>query len=122
MLSGCTVLIVEAQYLIALDLQDLLERFSPEGAIIAQDAAHAAEIAPDISAFGLAIVDVERRQADQVALVNNLIQNKVPVIVTTADAELRTQLNWMQGTPVLSKPVSTEAFYAAVETLLQTDP
>lgn len=120
MLSGRTVLIVEAQYLIALDLQNTLDPLGPGRVVIAQDAIHAREIAQDLSECGLAIIEVERELPEHISLVGELRRMGVPVIGLTADSDLERHLNWFSGTPILLKPAPSESMLAMLSDLFQT--
>jgi DNA-binding NarL/FixJ family response regulator len=118
MLAGQTVLIVEAQYLIALDLQNSLDDLAPGKVVIAQDPVHAKEIEHDWSDCTLAIVEIERELAQSVAFAGELVRNGVPVIVLTADPDLHQSLNWWAGTQILLKPVPAENVTAAVAAVI----
>jgi DNA-binding NtrC family response regulator len=122
MLSGRTVLIVESQFLIALDLQDSLERLQPAKTVIAHNAAHAEELRDEWSDCSLAIVEVERERPDQVALVGELVRRNVLIVGITADSDLPRTLNWLQGTPILSKPVQAEDLESAIRLVLERTP
>lgn len=118
MLAGRTVLIVEAQYLIALDLQNSLDDKAPARTVIAQDPGHARHLANDWRDCALAIIEVERELSDNIALVRELLARGIAVIVLTADADLRQSLNWFADVPVLLKPVPTEAVTAAIAAVI----
>ena len=109
MLSGQTALIVEAQYLIALDLQITLEDIGVGKVVIAQNPAHAHEMAQDWLDCGLAIVEVERELPEHVALVGELLRRNIRVIGLTADSDLPQHLSWLATTPILLKPASSES-------------
>lgn len=112
MLFGRTVLIVEAQYLIALDLQHTLEDLVPGNVIIAQDAQHARQKA--LSMCEIAIVEIETNLADNIALVGELLRQGVPVVALTADSDLQQNLNWFADTPILLKPAPADRVLAAI--------
>lgn len=118
MLSGRTVLIVEAQYLIALDLQDSLDHLAPGKVVIAQDPGHAHELAGDWLDCGLAIIEAERELPGHIALVGELLRRGVPVIGLTADPELGRHVDWFAGTPTLLKPASSQSILALLDDLL----
>lgn len=117
MLSGRTVLIVEAQYLIALDLQDALDHLAPGKVVIAQDPSHARELAEDWRNCGLAIIEVERELHGHIALVGELLRRGIPVIGLTADPELARHVDWFAGTPTLLKPASSQSILALLDDL-----
>jgi len=121
MLSGRTALIVEAQYLIALDLENLLAPFSPETINIAQNAAKAMEQRSSWQDCALAIVEVERDLPEQIAFIGELQRDGVAVIGLTADMSLPQRVNWLAGTSILVKPVRSDDFVAAVESVLRRE-
>lgn len=119
MLSGRTVLIVEAQYLIALDLQNTLDQLGPGKVVIAQNATHARELSEEWQTCGLAIVEVERNLPEQIAFARELARSGIPVIGLTADSDLQQHLNWSARMPILLKPASTERTLELVATLFE---
>jgi hypothetical protein len=119
MLSGRTVLIIEAQYLIALDLQNTLDPLGLGKVVIAQNPSHAREVTDDWEDIGLAIVEVERELPEHIALIGDLLRRGVPVIGLTADSHLELHLNWFAGTPVLLKPSPSEHTLTLVAQLFQ---
>ncbi|KKB80249.1 hypothetical protein VW35_07515 [Devosia soli] len=119
MLAGRPALIVEAHYLIALDIENLLAEFSPGQVTIAKNAAQARSIEPEWRGCALAIIEVENDLPEQIALIGELIRLGIAVIAVTADTDLPRSLNWLAGTPVLVKPMQTPDFIRAVETALR---
>lgn len=118
MLSGHTVLIVEAQYLIALDLQNTLDPLHPGKVIIAHNPAHAKDLTADWRDCRLAIIEVERELPEHISLVGELLRKGIPVIGLTADSNLQQHLNWFAGTPLLLKPAPSEHTLALVADLV----
>jgi len=118
MLSGQTALIVEAQYLIALDLQITLEDLGVDKVVIAQNPAHAREMAQDWADCSVAIVEVERELPEHLALIGELLRRNIHVIGLTADSDLPLNLNWLATTPILLKPASSESVVKALSDLL----
>lgn len=115
MLKGQTTLIVEAQYLIALDLQATLEDLSSAHVLIARDPSQAAELTTLLSDVDLAIVEVERNLPANVQFVAELFRQGIPVIGVTADQELPKSLNWLSGVPLLLKPTPSDRIIDAIE-------
>lgn len=118
MLSGQTALIVEAQYLIALDLQITLEDLGASKVVIAQNPAHAREMAQDWLNCSLAIVEVERELPAHIALVGELLSRNTRVMGLTADPDLPRHLSWFPATPILLKPASSESVLKTLSALL----
>lgn len=118
MLEGQTALIVEAQYLIALDIQTTLEDLSSTRVLITHDPALIADLAVPFGDIGLAIVEVERNLPSNIQLVGDLVRQGVPVIGVTADHDLPKNLNWLSGVPLLLKPTPSERIIDAIRTVL----
>lgn len=118
MLCGQTALVIEAQYLIALDMGHTLEHFAACRVVIAQDVDHAQELSSHWAECGLAIVEIERNLPRQIAFVGELLRRNIPVIAITADADLPGKLGWFLGVPVLVKPVPADSITAAVAAVL----
>ncbi|WP_156352214.1 MULTISPECIES: hypothetical protein [unclassified Devosia] len=118
MLKGQTALIVEAQYLIALDIQATLEDLSSPRVLIAQDPAFIEELAVPFSEIGLAIVEIERNLPSNLQLIGDLVRQGIPVIGVTADQDLRKSINWLSGVPLLFKPTPSESMIDAIRTVI----
>ncbi|KRA97382.1 hypothetical protein ASD83_09585 [Devosia sp. Root685] len=111
------MLIVEAQYLVALDLQHTLDQLGPGKVVIALNPGHARELAKDWVNCDLAIVEVERELPEHIALIGELLRKGIPVIGLTADSGLQRHLNWFAGTPILLKPAPSERTLAVLASL-----
>lgn len=114
MLSGRTILIVEAQYLIAFDLQTTLEDLNPAQIVLARDAVHAGEMLDTLADCHLAIVEVERELPAHISLIAELRRRGADVIGLTADPALPQNLAGMRDMQVLLKPVPTDRVLDAV--------
>lgn len=114
MLSGRTVLIVEGQFIVALDIEATLENLGAARIIIAQDAAHSAMISADWADCSLAIVELERERADQIALAGDLARRGITVVGITTDRDLPRTLGWLAAMPVVAKPVQSDHLIDAI--------
>jgi len=118
MLIGQTALIVESQYLIALDIQVTLEDLSSHRVLIAQDPASAAGLVVPLSEINLAIVEVERNLPSNLQLIAEFFRQGIPVIGVTADQDLPKNLNWLSGVPLLLKPTPSERIIDAIRKVM----
>ena len=118
MLLGRAILVVEAQYIVALDIEAMLEGLGAARVIIAQDAAHAAIIAADWEDCTLAIVELERERPDQIALAGALARRGIPVIGLTTDRDLPQALAWISNTPIVLKPVQSDHLIEALTRII----
>lgn len=114
MLSGRTVLVVETQYIVALDLAHSLEALGAGNVIIAQDAQEAQATSAQWLAASLCIVELERERGDQIALVGDLMRMGLPVIGLTTDRDLETSLAWLALASMVHKPVQSDRLIEAI--------
>lgn len=116
MLKGRTALIVEEEFLIALDIQRMLEHHNVDQTLFARSAAEGESLRarlPDI-----AIVEIRADDAASRQLVHDLNGTGVAVVLTTADARMRHGFPDMPGLAVVIKPVPEEAMASAIEMAL----
>lgn len=115
-LIGCSVLLVEDEPLIALDVQDCLQK---EGARVfcAGKLADALAFAerPDLS---VAIIDFDLRGEDGESVCDRLVKRGVPFLFYSGwnASDLH---NVCDSAPVLSKPVPCETIVEAVQDLIE---
>jgi len=122
MLASRTILIVEAQYIVALDVEATLGSLGAEHVVIAQDPAHAALVADQWADCTLAIVEIEREKPDQIALAGDLVRRGIAVIGLTTDTELPRTHAWISSTPIVLKPVQSNHLIAAVARAMSERP
>lgn len=119
MLTGRNVLIVEAQYLIALDFETMLDAYRPARVVAAVNADIARSSQSDWHDPGLAVVEVEEHLPDQLAFAGELLRQDTPVVIVTADSDLPQKFSWLGTAPIIVKPVRSEEFIGAVEAVLK---
>jgi DNA-binding LytR/AlgR family response regulator len=88
MLDGKRILIVEDQFLIALDIQRVLEAAHAGRMIFARTVAEAQSLADRWPDFDLAVVQIARGDKDALALAGRLQAAGAAVVVTTANPAL----------------------------------
>jgi len=117
MLNGRPVLIVEAEFLIALDIQRMLELFGVGQTLFARNADEARQLQSHWPDLALAIV--EQRSADDKPgqLPSELAYASIPVVLTTGDVNLRGRETGSM-LPVVMKPISEDSLASAVRLAL----
>jgi CheY-like chemotaxis protein len=115
MLTGQKVLIVEAEFLIAIDLQRMLEALGAGQVLLAATAREARSFAAEWPSLALAIVDRRLDDTEIGALVTELAGKGIPLVQTTSSSSLRLT----PGTgPMLVKPVPEDDLTSAIATAL----
>lgn len=119
MLGGHPVLVVETEFIIALDLGARLQEMGAGQIVLASDAASARDQHPAWSGAVLALVEAHEKRPDLLDLVRDIEAAGIPVILVTTDADLALTPG---RRPVLVKPVAGEALDMAVAAALGGSP
>jgi hypothetical protein len=114
MLSGQTVLIVEAEFLIAFDIQAMLEDLSAGQLLLARSAAEANRFKPDWPSIDLAIIECVRNCVQTDELLTGLLQSGTPVVLNSSDSALIDGHPDFPDIPVIIKPMIEEDFRRSV--------
>lgn len=118
MFSGQTVLVVEEEFLIALDIQRVLEDHDVGQCVFARSAAEALALRDRWTDYSLAIVDLQADHGDGLALLEGLRAAGIALVVTTADLSLRSRLPGVPDTQILIKPFPEAELISAVREAL----
>lgn len=118
MLAGRTILIVDAEYLIALDLEQRLEALGAGPAVIATSAATAVDRAETWTDCALALIEIEDFLPQSMALAQTVRRAGIPVIAITADASLANGPNRVDDIPFLLKPIEGTALMETTRAVL----
>ena len=118
MLNGRTALVVEEQFLIALDIQRMLETLGVGQTLFAGSAAEAEHLRAHWPEIGIAIVEVSSRDAAALQLVDSLRRGGVPTVLTTADIAISQGPAAFPELVVLPKPIPEDAMTSAVQQAL----
>lgn len=116
MLNGRPALIVEEEFLIALDLQRMLESLGVGETLFARNAEEARRLTAQRSDIAIAIVELRIDQPENHALAGELRAKAVPMVAMTSDTRLSTRTP--EDAPVLRKPIPEEALASAVRAAL----
>lgn len=104
MLTDKRVLVVEADFLLALDLQRMLERAHAAKTVFARSIDEAAHLPAPEGQFELAIIEVPACMSSATKLAKQLKTGGVGVVVTTNEAGFRHGIPGLDGIPVLHRP------------------
>lgn len=104
MLRHKSVLIVEAQALIALDIQRVLEDCNAGETVFARAPEELAPFETQLNMLALAIIEVVGQDGPWHALACQIARAGVPVIFVTAEMRLRAGVPGFPDSPVLIKP------------------
>lgn len=122
MLSNCTILVVEAEFLIALDIQRMLEGLDAGQMLFARTAAEAKELEPHWDGLGLAIIEVPHGEPSSVALAHSLCARGIPVVLSSADGAIRRGHPEFPDVPLLVKPMSETDLAQAIVQVFPIKP
>lgn len=112
MLEGRSVVIVEAEFIIAMSMQLLLQQLGTDDVEIIPDPRRAADARPD-----LALIEIELHKPEALELARKLAAAGVKLIGISADSRLENGVDGLADVQVLIKPVPDEALEAAVRHL-----
>jgi CheY-like chemotaxis protein len=118
MLAGQTVLIVESEFLIALDIQRCLEAFGAAQTIFARNPAEVLCAIDRWPGFGLALVEVRHQHDEDAALLRGLDKAGIKLVLLTADATLRRGHPGFPAAPVVMKPFLEDDLAGALQQAL----
>lgn len=114
MLNDRTILVVEAEFLIALDVQRMLEGLNARQMLFARTTEEAHELSPHWSCLGLAVVEIQQDRPLSIALVQGLRARGIPVVLSSADSTIQRGHPEFPGVPILIKPMSEEDLASAI--------
>lgn len=115
MLNGRPVLIVEEEFLIALDLQRMLEGLGCGQTLLARNAQEADLLRAQWPDLALAVIEQRLDDPQTQTLPQNLAAAGVALVLTTGDFSLRSAAF---AAPLVVKPVPEEALASAVRQAL----
>lgn len=118
MSPGKTALVVEAEFLIALDLQRMLEAHGFAETLLARHAAEARELSTHWPRLALAVIELRLHDQQSLDLVTALQRHKVPTVAITSDVELTHGIDGSTTIPVLGKPLSEDQLASAIHRTL----
>ena len=121
MLNGQTVLVVEAEFLIALDIQRMLETLGAGQMLFARSIEEVDQMAANLSTVALAIIEIRPGQVMAIEKIGALMASGIAVILCSAGSKKRGYPEF-PDIPVLVKPMSEDDMTAAIEAALRRKP
>lgn len=113
MLAGRTILVVEREFLIAIDIQRILETAGAATTVFARSFAEALSLKTGWPGFGLAVIDMEPGDQDALALASELVALGIPLVLTSSEVRLHHGIARLPGAPVLIKPFAEAELLSA---------
>lgn len=120
MLNGQTALVVEGEFLIALDIQRMLETLGVEQTLFARTPAEAEQLRAQWTGLSVAIVELRSDDAATRRFATELDAAGVAVVLVSVDLDAQHGIAELPGMPVVLKPISEEAMTSAIEQALAT--
>jgi CheY-like chemotaxis protein len=118
MLNGRPALIVEEEFLIALDLQRMLEGLGVGQTLFARNMMEARKLRQHWPDLAVAIVEMRADGTDDRQLTAELAAAAVPLVITTGDFGLSRTVTGV--IPVIVKPIPEQSLASAIEQALAT--
>jgi two-component SAPR family response regulator len=118
MLDGTTVLVIEEEFLIALDIQRMLGTLRSGEVLFARSAAEAVALEQHWTNVGLAIVEIALQRDGALDLIERLRNLGVPIVLCSADTALRHGMPQFPDLPLIIKPMAEADLTAAIAKVL----
>jgi hypothetical protein len=122
MLTDRRVLVVEPEFLIALEIQRLLERVSAAEIVFTRSIEEAAGLEPRFAEFDLAVVAMGPAGPAEITLTTGLVEAGIAVVGTTAGLAGLDGLSADLAIPLVEKPFTDEKFLTACAIALASTP
>ncbi len=122
MLTGHKVLIVEAEFLVAFDIQRMLETLMTGPMLFARSPLEARDHEHLWPSISLAIVDLGHQPDHVGPLLHGLRDAGIAVILSTMDNKMQQGHPDFPGAPVIIKPMIEDDFHRAVAAALAPGP
>ena len=114
MLKGQNVLVVEEEFLIALDIQRMLEDLGAGQMLFARSPQEAARLHERWPSLGLAIVEIRFDGQPSLELATRLRDAGVPIVLSSANSSRRHGMPELPGAPVFVKPMAEDDLVRAI--------
>lgn len=118
MLTGQKTLVVEEEFLIALDIQRVLEEHNVGQCVFARSSQEALALRERWPEYSLAIVELRARQPANLELLRGLDAAGVRLIITTSDLSQRAGVLDLPEAPTLIKPFPEAELMSAINKAL----
>lgn len=114
-LAGMTLLVVEDEYLIALDVQRMIEETGAEAVLLASSIAEVRKLLVDGPRIDATVLDLRLGKEDATPLISAFIESGIPLVVATGFGD-RTP----DGVPRLAKPYRETELIEAILHLVRS--
>ena len=114
MLKNINVLVIEKEFLIALDIQRMLETLDVGEIVFARSLEEAGQLEHHWPRIGLAIVEVTLEPQTASALVERLLASGIAVVLSSADTGLSPGVNSALLLPLVGKPMAENELVQAI--------
>ena len=118
MLDGATVLVIEEEFLIALDIQRMLEGLNSGQVLFARNAQEALAMQDYWAGVRIAIVELAFRPDPALTLVQRLLDHGIPVVLCSADTEFSRGVPHYPQLPLVTKPMAETELVTAISKVL----
>ena len=112
-LAGTTVLVVEDEYLIALEAQRMAEEAGAAEVLLANSVVEVKKLLADGPRIDAVVLDLKLRDEDGSTLIEDLVRRRIPFLVSTAF-----NVEGPSGVPILRKPYRDAEFIDALVQLV----
>ncbi|HEX5005618.1 MAG TPA: response regulator [Hyphomonadaceae bacterium] len=120
-LDGLSVLLLEDEFLIALEAEDMLARMGAARIEIAQDLEEADRLLAENS-FDVAMLDVNVNGKSSLGLASELKRRGVPVLFATGYELKSKSIPADDSSPYITKPYSADRLESALLSTLESTP
>lgn len=118
MLSSQRLLIIESEFLIALEIQRILEGANVSQTVFARDFREAAALAERITEFDLAIMNPPLGDSREIELAARLVSSGAAIVVCTAGPTPHIAGTPLEGAEIVRKPFADDELLAACQRAL----
>lgn len=113
-LAGMTILVVEDEYLIAVEAQRMIEEAGAAEVLLANSVAEVRKLLADGSQIDAAVLDLRLGKEDARPLIDEFAGCRIPLVVATGFGT-----GALDGIPCLTKPYRETELVAALHSLLR---
>lgn len=121
-LAGKRVLLLEDEFLIALDVEQICRDQGCEDVIVFRALSEVPESATVPTAVDVAIIDVMVDGGSTFELAHRLRQQKIPFVFATGLSQREEAFQAFESVPVVTKPYAAQQLVSALRSAMTADP
>jgi len=118
MLNGQSILVIEEEFLVALDIQRILESAEAGQLVFARSVAEAHDFSARWPEFSMAIISMGAQQDGAIALAQALSAQQTALVLTTT-VPPQTGLPGLDGAAMVAKPFAEDELLTACASALE---